>query len=88
MCFCRESNVCAKVHIFLKRKSFSQPHTGRRAPQGGLQRCSGVNQVSHGDTWSLCRDAQRGWRGCRAHRVNTHSEEHSGVHGSWCVPHS
>jgi hypothetical protein len=32
------------------------------SPQGGLRRCSSVNQVSHGDTWSLCSDAQSGCR--------------------------
>jgi hypothetical protein len=62
MCFLRECNVCASVRIFLQRNSFDQSHTERRAPQGGatLQR---VNQVSHGDTWSLGRDVQRGCRG-------------------------
>ena len=62
MYFFIESNVCARVRIFLNRNSFSQSHTERRAPQGGLRRCSGVNQVSHVDTWSLCRDAQRRFR--------------------------
>jgi hypothetical protein len=63
MCFFIESNVCAKVRIVLNRKSFSQSNTERRAPKGGLRRCSGVNKVSHVDTLLLCRDAQSGCRG-------------------------
>ena len=47
MCFFIESNVCAKVRILLNRKSFYQSNTERRAPKGGLRRCSGVNKVSH-----------------------------------------
>jgi hypothetical protein len=40
MCFLRECNVCASVRIFLKRNSFEQSYTERRAPQGGVRRCS------------------------------------------------
>ena len=63
MCFFLESNVCAKVRIVLKRNSFYPSNTERRAPQGGLRRSSGVNQVSHVNTWPLCREAQSGCRG-------------------------
>jgi hypothetical protein len=63
MSFFLESNVYAKVRILLKRKSFSQSNTERRAPKGGLRRCSGVNKMAHVDTLSLCRDAQSGCRG-------------------------
>jgi hypothetical protein len=70
MCFLRECNVCASVRIFLQRNSFDQSHTERRAPQGGVRRCSVSTRCRTG-TPGRWAGTRRGDAGADVHTSST-----------------